>query len=208
MPDTKGRILLTALRLFSRDGYEAVSVSRIAGELGITKGALYRHYVSKRDIFNHILEQMERMDAERAELYELPAGTPDEMPDSYSRATAKQLVDFSRAQFKYWTAEEFPACFRRMLTLEQYRSDEMARLYGQYLAAGPLGYVRDLLASWGLADADGLAAELYGPMFLFYTCYDGADDKAPVQAMADAHFDRMEQKLAAVCRGTTGKELL
>ncbi|MFQ9243206.1 MULTISPECIES: TetR family transcriptional regulator [Lachnospiraceae] len=25
-------------------GYEAVSVSRIAGTLGMTKGALYRHY--------------------------------------------------------------------------------------------------------------------------------------------------------------------
>ena len=35
---------MTALRLFAKDGYEAVSVSTIAGELGITKGALYKHY--------------------------------------------------------------------------------------------------------------------------------------------------------------------
>ncbi len=39
-----------ALHLFARDGYEAVSVSQIAGELAMTKGALYRHYQSKRDI--------------------------------------------------------------------------------------------------------------------------------------------------------------
>lgn len=44
MSDTKERILMTALGLFARDGYEAVSVSRIAGELGMTKGALYKHY--------------------------------------------------------------------------------------------------------------------------------------------------------------------
>jgi len=37
-----------ALHLFARDGYEAVSVSQIAGELDMTKGALYRHYKSKR----------------------------------------------------------------------------------------------------------------------------------------------------------------
>ena len=33
------------------DGYEAVCVSTIAGELGMTKGALYKHYKNKRDIF-------------------------------------------------------------------------------------------------------------------------------------------------------------
>ena len=47
---TKEDILIVALHLFARDGYEAVSVSQIAGELGMTKGALYRHYKSKRDI--------------------------------------------------------------------------------------------------------------------------------------------------------------
>ena len=55
MTDTKERILESALRLFARDGYEAVSVSMIAGELGMTKGALYKHYKSKRDIFDSIV---------------------------------------------------------------------------------------------------------------------------------------------------------
>ena len=49
-----------ALHLFAKDGYEAVSVSAIAGELGMTKGALYKHYRSKRDIFDSILARMER----------------------------------------------------------------------------------------------------------------------------------------------------
>ena len=35
MTDTKERILESALRLFARDGYEAVSVSMIAGELAL-----------------------------------------------------------------------------------------------------------------------------------------------------------------------------
>ena len=59
MTDTKERIMQTALDMFSCRGYEAVSVSDIAGELGITKGALYRHYKSKRDIFDHIIAHME-----------------------------------------------------------------------------------------------------------------------------------------------------
>ena len=53
-------ILIVALHLFARDGYEAVSVSQIAGELDMTKGALYRHYKSKRDIFDCIVQRMEQ----------------------------------------------------------------------------------------------------------------------------------------------------
>ena len=44
MADTRENILNTALRLFARDGYEAVSVSTIGGEVGMTKGALYKHF--------------------------------------------------------------------------------------------------------------------------------------------------------------------
>ena len=59
MSNRKEEILIVALHLFARDGYEAVSVSQIAGELDMTKGALYRHYKSKRDIFDCIVQRME-----------------------------------------------------------------------------------------------------------------------------------------------------
>ena len=51
MKDTRENILLVSLRLFAQEGYEAVSVSQIAGELGLTKGALYSHYANKQAIF-------------------------------------------------------------------------------------------------------------------------------------------------------------
>lgn len=58
MADTRENILMTALRLFAQDGYEAISVSKIAGEVGMTKGALYKHYKNKRDIFDSIFERV------------------------------------------------------------------------------------------------------------------------------------------------------
>ncbi len=61
MSSTKEKILVTALKLFAQDGYEAVSVSKIAGELGMTKGALYKHYKNKRDIFEKIFEQISQL---------------------------------------------------------------------------------------------------------------------------------------------------
>ena len=195
MRDTKEKILLTALRLFARDGYEAVSVSQIAGALGMTKGALYKHYKNKRDIFDSIVARMETLDAERAAQFDLPTGTPEQTADEYARASVESLIAYSRAQFRYWTEEEFPSCFRRLLTLEQYRSAEMGALYQQYLAAGPLGYVADLFAALGLPEPQVLATFFYGPMHLLYACYDGAADQTPAGALLDEHLERMRALL-------------
>ena len=78
MADTKENILMTSLHLFARDGYEAVSVSTISGELGMTKGALYKHYKNKRDIFDSIVERMYKIDAERSVQYKVPDSLKNE----------------------------------------------------------------------------------------------------------------------------------
>lgn len=180
MSNTKERILETALRLFASEGYEAVSVSDIAEELCITKGALYRHYRSKRDIFDTILAQMEQRDAKHAEEYALPDKPSEEMNEAYRSATADQILEFSRTMFRYWTEDWFAANFRRMLTIEQFRNPEMGKLYQQYLSSGPLRYLTDLFSGMGLVDAPEKAARFYGLMFLMYSVYDGAEDKSAV----------------------------
>lgn len=49
--DTKERILKIALELFAEKGYLGTSMSDIANRLGITKGALYKHYTGKQEIW-------------------------------------------------------------------------------------------------------------------------------------------------------------
>ncbi len=49
----------------------------IAGQLGFTKAALYKYYSSKQEILEKIVEQMNRMDYERAAEYEMPETEPD-----------------------------------------------------------------------------------------------------------------------------------
>lgn len=195
MKDTRDRILLTALRLFARDGYEAVSVSDIAGELGITKGALYRHYRNKRDIFDSILARMEELDAVRAGAYELPEGTAEEMPEAYSGASVDRMVDYAESQFRYWTEDEFAASFRRLLTLEQYRSREMEKLCQQYLISGPVGYMADLFAAAALPQPMEEAVGFYAPMFLLYGVYDGAEDKSAVLSLLDSLMENARTRL-------------
>lgn len=186
MTDTREQILYAALRLFARDGYEAVSVSRIAGALDMTKGALYKHYDDKRAIFDAIVARMEQRDAERAGDFDLPERARCEDEAAYRAASGAQLLAYSMAQLRYWTQDEFAADFRRLLTLEQYRSPELSALYQQYLAAGPLGYVADLFDALGVPDAPRAAAAFYAPMFLYYSICDGSDDPAAALRQADA----------------------
>ena len=200
MRGTKERILLAALRLFARDGFEAVSVSDIAKQLGITKGALYKHYASKRDILSSILGRMEERDAELARGSQVPEGPKEETADAYRAVSPTQIAAFSKAMFRYWAEDEFAAPFRRMLILEQFRDPEMGRLCQQYLVSGPLEYLTDLFAAMGLPQPREEAAEFYGPMFLLWSVYDGAEDGQAVLAMGDNLLD------AAGARLEKGKE--
>ena len=66
---TKERILRMALELFAQNGYLGTSMNDIAGQLGFTKAALYKHYASKQEILEKIVERMNKMDYERAEVF-------------------------------------------------------------------------------------------------------------------------------------------
>ncbi len=184
---TKQRILLESLKLFSKDGYQAVSVEQIANAVGIKAPSLYKHYRSKHDIFCSILQKMEQRDRENAAACSLPEETMDVDPQGYAQSSVADLIAFSRMQFRYWTEDEFASCFRKMLTVEQYRSEEMNRLYHQYLGSGPLSYVADLLGS------QQEALLLYGPMHMLYSVYDQAQDKPSVLALLDAHLERWKE---------------
>ena len=177
MSNRKEEILIVALHLFARDGYEAVSVSQIAGELGMTKGALYRHYKSKRDIFDCIVQRMEQQDGEQATEYDMPQEDKEKTPEKYETVSLDDFVEYSKSMFEYWTEDDFASSFRKMLTIEQFRSEEMQKLYQQYLVAGPASYVKDLFESIGIVNAKDKAARFYSVMFFYYSIYDGASDK-------------------------------
>ena len=181
MGNRKEEILIVALHLFARDGYEAVSVSQIAGELDMTKGALYRHYKSKRDIFDCIVQRMEQQDGEQAVEYDMPEEEKEKMPEQYENVSLDDLVEYSKSMFEYWTEDDFASSFRKMLTIEQFRSEGMQKLYQQYLVSGPAGYVKDLFKNMRITNAKNKAVRFYAVMHFYYSLYDGAEDKQNVK---------------------------
>ena len=204
MGDTKEKILMTALQLFARDGYEAVSVRNIAEELGITKGALYRHYKNKRDIFDSIVERMTQIDAQRAREYHMPDEGYDTKPDSYGNTALKNIQKYTIEQFRFWTEDEFASRFRKMLTLEQYRNAEMEELYSQCIVAGPVGYMEDLfreLTKKGVLkeeDSRQLAVEYYASFFLLISMFDKNGENEDYVKILRKHTEYFMQRHACI----------
>ena len=194
--NTKEKILEEALRLFAQSGYMGTSMNEIASRLGVTKAALYKHYSSKQEILDSIVERMNQMDAERTKEYEMPHGDMEEVIAGYKNTAVEKIRQFTKVQFLHWTEDEFSCCFRKMLTLEQYRDPEMAKLYQNYLAEGPLRYMEAIFS--GIAesseDAKQLAVDFYGPIFLLYSIYDGAENKQEVVKLVDAHVERFSKR--------------
>lgn len=194
MVNTKEKILVAALRLFAVNGYEAVSVSQIAGELGITKGALYKHYKNKRDIFNCVFEYVCQLDVERSQKNGVPEKDYSEMPEAFSNVSAKSLGDYMKAQFHYWSEDEIACNFRKMLTLEQYKSPEMNALYQKVLVGGPMDYIENLLREISkkqkkqLPSPHALAVEFYSPFYLLLSMSDGADCKKKKEEIAQSYI--------------------
>ena len=195
--DTKEKILETALDLFAQNGYLGTSMNDIAKQLGFTKAALYKHYTSKQEILDRIVERMNEMDHERAEAYDMPEAEPDSFAEAYLHTPVQKIRIYSMAQFDHWTKEGFSANFRKMLTLEQYRDPKIARLHHDYLAGGPLEYMAAIFRKRTDSDEDAmqLALEFYGPMYLLYSIYDGAEEKGSVSSLLDAHIDRFISKV-------------
>lgn len=197
--ETKNQIIETALELFSRNGFLGTSMSDIASKLKITKGALYKHYESKQKILERIIERMAELDLERANEYEMPEAEQKKSAEAYAQIPAEKIRKYSIAQFRHWTEEKFSSQFRKMLTLEQFRSKEMFGLYQNYLSAGPLEYMTEIFKKMTKSKpkARQLALEFYGPIFILYSVYDGAadDKKKSVFVQLENHIKNFIERL-------------
>ena len=178
--ETKERILEAALELFAQSGYSGTSMNDIAKQLGITKGALYKHYTGKQEILDRIVERMNQMDYERAEEYEMPETEPDGFAEAYLHTPIGKIRSYS-------------------MTLEQYRDPKLEKLYHDYLATGPAEYMAAVFRKMTDSDASAmqLALEFYGPMFLLYSVYDGAEEKSAVSGLLSEHIDRFIRRMEA-----------
>ena len=110
---TKDAILKASLRLFARDGFEAVSTSAIASELGMTKSALYKHFPDKRAIFDSLVDEM--LEEHRAAV--LSAGVALTPGTSAAQAFALMTAFSSKVLPVSSGSETMPASFMERISI-------------------------------------------------------------------------------------------
>lgn len=125
--DTKERILDAALERFSQYGYAGTNIRELSGSLGLVKSGIYKHFESKEEIWNALLD---RMIAYYGERFGSPERLPP-VPDSQEELTAMtmRMVDFT-------VHDKRIVMTRKVLSVEQFRDERAKALATKHFLTG------------------------------------------------------------------------
>lgn len=175
---TKQKILDEALNLFSEKGYSAVYVGEIAEAVGIKAPSLYKHYKSKQDIFNAILEEMKKGYGRQAFALKMDGSNAEADANTFSAVSEDQLVQMGTALFCYFLHDDYASKFRKMLTIEQFHDMDLSLLYQKQYVDDPLFYqasMFSLLSTNGFLLQENpniMALHFYAPIYMLLTVCD------------------------------------
>lgn len=160
---TKEKILEESMKLFSVQGFAAVSVRAIAAAVGVRDSALYKHFKSKQEILEAIVEASENRFFKQYEALEI------------NKINANNLVETCMKMFDFQTQDEWIKMFRRLLIIEQFNNPQMAAIYRTIFIEMPVNSQKQIfeyLINQGFLkdkNAEVMAMELYAPFFLYHT---------------------------------------
>lgn len=179
---TKQKILNEALTLFSEKGYSAVHVGDIADAVGIKAPSLYKHYKSKRAIFDSCVEVFsERMDQVRNDL-RLPGTSGADI--DYRTASRETIIEIALNLFDFYLQDDVAAKFRKMLMMERCHDPELNKLFEDLFIDGAVRHEEkifsDLIDAGIIKKEDPhiIALRFYTPIFYLLQKYDMHPDKA------------------------------
>ncbi len=125
--DTKERILALALEKFSQNGYAGTNVRELTASLGLVKSSMYRHFESKEDIWNSLLDEMSRY-------YEERFGSPEHLPPVPD--SLEELAGMTARMVDLTIHDEKIIMTRKLLTIEQFRDDRARDLATKHFLTG------------------------------------------------------------------------
>lgn len=198
--NTKSQILDAALSLFAEKGYHSVSVAQIADAVGIKAPSLYKHYKSKRDIFDAILLEMQIRYETQANNLNMNGSNATDDAAIFSSVSEESLIQMGIGLFTYFLHDDYVCRFRKMLTIEQFHDTELAALYTKQYTDDPLSYqshILSMLGACGLfrpANADVMALHFYAPLYLLLTLCDREPEREPeALLLLEQHIKQFNQ---------------
>lgn len=188
---TKDKIFDAALDLFSKKGYDSVSVRTIASEVGIKESSIYNHYSSKKDILMSILNYFE----------EYFKGNPldDENIRKLLEENPKEFYHQGSEMFKQQIFEEKILKIMKLIFVQMYQIDEVKEFFLREILGGSTDFwsdVFEILIQKNVIGSDcnpNKLAEMYFgfSMFKLWEIFLKYDDfpKAEIEIM----FDEVEE---------------
>ena len=125
--DTKEKILTKALELFSRKGYEGTNINELMGSVGLVKSAMYRHFNSKEEIWNALLDRL-------IAYYEERFGSAENLPPVPE--SPEELLAMTMRMVNFTVHDETVVMTRKLLTIEQYRDERARKLATKHFLTG------------------------------------------------------------------------
>lgn len=125
--DTKERILAAALEMFSQNGYAGTNIRELTASLGLVKSGIYKHFASKEEIWNTLLDQM-------IAYYDERFGSPEHLPPVPD--SLEELVRMTMQMVDLTVHDEKIVNTRKVLTIEQFRDDRARELATKHFLTG------------------------------------------------------------------------
>lgn len=197
--NTKEIILFKALKLFADNGYDGVTVRDIASEVGIMQSSLYKHYKSKQEIFDTLVQTMQTQFKKASATFHLPEGTLDEMANEYANGGNSVLKNISSSIFHYYLKDPYASQFRKMLSIERYKDKEIERIYREIFIDTAISYqttlFREMIEQGFMrkADPEIMALQFFAPIFVFLNKYDCVPEKEnEAIELLEKHIDQFD----------------
>ena len=125
--DTKERILAAALEMFSQKGYDGTNIRELTASLGMVKSSMYKHFESKEDIWNALLDEM-------IAYYGAHFGSQEHLPPVPD--SLEGLVRMTMQMVNFTVHDERIIMTRKVLTLEQFRDVRARELATKHFLTG------------------------------------------------------------------------
>lgn len=160
---TKDAIIYESLKLFSDNGYDAVSTRMIARAVGASDAVIYKHFKNKQEILNTIIDVCKNHYMEKCSSIKLET------------LCWKDIKKICMDMFKFQTTDEWIVMFRKLLIVEEYKNPLMKKMYREIFIDASIHSMTKIfteLINQGYikkGTPEVYAMELYAPFFMYHT---------------------------------------
>ena len=145
---TKEKFVIEALRLFSEKGYEAVSVAEIAGAVGCSAPALYKHYKSKKQLLEAVIEASNKGFEAQMEAMHFDFDSNGKDREAFIDMTEEDEIKRLQDMVSYTIHNWFSQAFRKLCTVEQFHMKELSEAYDLRYVDFPINQYEKIFELW------------------------------------------------------------